>query len=88
MLCFNKNINGITITLSLPKFKKNSYSFNQYEVTYRRPNGHIKTELRTDLPRVCEFNDYDSHSIKDYVGKTTGLNWEIKTIRIVNCKYI
>ena len=68
--------------------KKKQYEFSQYEVTYIRPNNHIKTELRTNLPRVCDFVDYHNHSIRDYIGCENGFGWKIKTIRLVKCRYI
>ncbi len=77
-----------SVVLSNLKLYKKKYSFFQYEVTYIRPNGHFKVELRTDLPRVCEFNDYNNHNFHDYIGCTTGLGWEIKTVRLVRCEYV
>ncbi len=90
MFCFSKNRNYISINIKLPHIliKNRHYEFNQYEVTYIRPNNHLKVEFRSNLPRVCEFNDYSNYSLNDYVGCTNGLGWKIKTIRIVKCRYV
>lgn len=90
MFCFSKSNNGLTIDVKLPRFliKRRHYYFNQYEVTYIRPNNHLKVEIRSNLPRVCEFNDYSNYSLNDYIGCTNGLGWKIKTIRIIKCHYV
>ena len=89
MLCLSSKFLGFNFSLTSPSFfNKSSYKFRCYEVTYLRPNGCYKTEFRFNLPRVSEFRDFENHFFKDYIGKTTGLNWEIKTIRIVECKYL
>jgi len=68
--------------------RKKPYVFHVYEVTYLRPNGYLKRELRSDLPRVCEFSEFEKHKVTDYIGCSTGLSWKIKTIRIVQCSYL
>ena len=43
--------------------------------------------MRYDLPRVVNFNEYEEHSVKEYIGCFTGLGWEIKNIRLIECKF-
>jgi len=89
MINFVRSGNVISFNINLPKFlfKKKHFIFNQYMITYLRPNGQYITQIRENLPRVVEFNQYETHSYSDYIGCFNGLGWKITSIKILECKY-
>ncbi len=88
MINFVRSGNVISFNLRLPKFlfKKKHYIFNQYLVTYLRPNGQYVSQMRDNLPRVVDFNQYENHDYYEYIGCYNGLGWKITSIKIVECK--
>lgn len=89
MFSLCKKGNYLSLNIRLPRFilSQKEYKFYQYQITYLRPNGQLITQMRSNLPRVTDFRDFESHSISEYIGCSNGFGWLIKNIKVVECNY-